>query len=126
MKAILKNSVAAAIVLSSTLSIASGPEKTYGKKVNAKNEVEKNIITLKSDPTFRRKGNKVLMNLLNLTEGKVIVKVVDSEGRVVYKENFEGEIIIEKAFNFNKADKDEYTVVVVDKLGTYKEKVAIR
>jgi hypothetical protein len=126
MKAILKNSVAAAILLSSTLSVANGPEKSFNKKVIAKSEVEKNIITLESDPTFKRKGDKVLVNLLNLTEGKVILKVVDSNERVVFKEEVEGALVVEKAFDFSKAYSDEYTVIVVDKLGTYKEKIEVR
>jgi hypothetical protein len=113
MKAILKNSVAAAILLSSTLSVANGPEKSFNKKVIAKSEVEKNIITLESDPTFKRKGDKVLVNLLNLTEGKVILKVVDSNERVVFKEEVEGALVVEKAFDFSKAYSDEYTVIVV-------------
>ncbi|GMN11657.1 hypothetical protein MTsPCn9_28400 [Croceitalea sp. MTPC9] len=126
MKTILKNSVAAAILLSSTLSMANAPENSFGKKTNAKNEVEKNILSIDLDPTFKKKGDKVLVNLLNLSKGKVILKVYDSEGRIVYKESLEGEIVIEKAFNFSNAYEDEYTVVVVDKLGTYKEKIEVK
>lgn len=126
MKTILKNVVAAVILLSSTISMANGPEKALDKKINAKSEVEKNIIKLKSDPTFKRKGKKVLLNLLNLSEGKVILKVIDSEGRVVYKEEIDGDLVVEKAFNFNKAYSDKYTVIVIDESGTYKEKIEIK
>jgi hypothetical protein len=126
MKTILKNTVVAAILLSSTLSMANGSEKDLDKKISAKSEVEKNIITLKADPTFKRKGKKVLINLLNLSEGKVILKVIDSEGREVYKEEIDGNLVVEKAFNFNKAYSDEYTVVVIDESGTYKEKIEVK
>ncbi|WP_394975730.1 hypothetical protein [uncultured Croceitalea sp.] len=126
MKKILKNSVAAAILLSSTISMANGPAKVISKKGIAKNEVEKNIISLDSDPTFKRKGDRVLVNFLNLTEGKVVLKVIDSEGRIIFKENIEGALIVEKAFDFSKAYSNEYTVIVVDKLGTYKERIQIR
>ncbi len=126
MKKILKNSVAAAILLSSTISMANGPAKVLSKKGIAKNEVEKNIISLDSDPTFKRKGDRVLVNFLNLTEGKVVLKVIDSEGRIIFKENIEGALIVEKAFDFSKAYSNEYTVIVVDKLGTYKERIQIR
>jgi hypothetical protein len=126
MKAILKNSVAATILLSSMISMANGPEKSFAKKGNSKNEVEKNIITIESDPTFKRKGDKVLVSLLNLTEGKVVLKVVDSDGRIVFKEDVKGTLVVEKAFDFSKAYSDEYTVIVMDKLGTYKEKIQIK
>ena len=126
MKTILKNVVAAAILLSSTISMANGPEEASSKKVNAKSEVEKSIITLKSDPTFKRKGKKLFLNLLNLGEGKVILKVIDSEGREVYKEEIDGDLVVEKAFNFTKAYTDEYTVIVIDENGTYKQKIEVK
>ncbi|WP_350294007.1 hypothetical protein [uncultured Croceitalea sp.] len=126
MKTILKNSVAAAILLSSTISIANAPESSFGKKANAKSEVEKNIITIDADPTFKRKGNKLFMNLLNLSKGKVTIKVYDSEGRVVFKEIVEGDIVVEKAFNFENAYEDKYTVVITDNKETFKESVLIK
>jgi len=126
MKTILKNVVAASILLSSTISMANGPEKAFSKKVNAKSEVEKSVISFNSDPTFKRKGKKVFLNLLNLSEGKVILKVIDSEGREVYKEEIDGDLVVEKAFNFTKAYTDEYTVIVIDENGTYKEKIEVK
>jgi len=126
MKTILKNVVAVAILLSSTISMANGPEKAFSKKVNAKSEVEKGLITFKSDPTFKRKGKKLFLNLLNLSEGKVILKVIDSERREVYKEEIDGDLVVEKAFNFTKAYTNEYTVIVIDENGTYKEKIEVK
>lgn len=126
MKTILKNAVAVAILFSTTMGMANGLVKDFSKKVNAKNEVEKRIITLKEDPTFKRKGRKVFVNLLNLSEGKVILKVVDSEGRAIYKEEIDGDLIVQKAFNFSKAYSDKYTLIVVDKYGTYQRKIEVK
>lgn len=126
MKSIFKNLVVAVIVLSTVSAIANNQKSTYGRKAGFKSEVEKNIIKVDTDPTFKKNGNKLFMNLLNLTEGKVILKVIDSDGRIVYEEAIEGKIVVEKAFDFSKAYKDEYTVVVVDKLGTYTEKIEVK
>ena len=84
------------------------------------------MIDVTLDPVFVRKGEKLMVNLLNLTEGTVLLKVYDSENRLVYSESIEGELVIEKAFNFEKAFEDEYTLVVVDKLGTYKETISVK
>ena len=67
-----------------------------------------------------------MMNLLNVSKGKVLLKVYDSEDRLVFDQAIDGDIVVEKAFNFEKAFKDEYTIVVVDKFGTYKETVVVR
>ena len=66
------------------------------------------------------------MNLLNVSKGKVLLKVYDSEERLVFDEAIDGDIVVEKAFNFEKAFRGEYTIVVVDKFGTYKQKMVVR
>ena len=109
-------------MFTTVVSLANGPESTFSKKTL---EVEKNLVSVKLDPVFKRKGNKLLVNLLNLKEEKVILQVIDSEGRMVYSENINDKVIVEKAFDFSKA-YGEYTVVVVDYYGTYKETIAIR
>ena len=60
------------------------------------------MISLDNDPTFIKKGSKLLLNLLNFSEGKVILKVIDSDGRELYNESLEGKVVVEKAFNFRK------------------------
>ncbi len=77
-------------------------------------------------PVFRKKEDRVFLNLLNLDGDKVTVKVVDSRDRVLFKEVFEGEMLIEKAFNFEEAYKGRYTVVVSDSNSTYYETMVIR
>ncbi|WP_010516993.1 hypothetical protein [Croceivirga radicis] len=123
MKAILKNTVVATLLFATVAVMANGPEKTFGKKVN---EVEKNLIAVKLDPTFKRKGDKLLVNLLNLEQRDVMIKIYDNQGRVVYKELLEGKLVIEKAFNFENAFENDYTVVVTENDKTFKETVAVK
>nr|WP_299383908.1 hypothetical protein [Allomuricauda sp.] len=111
------NYVTVAAFLLGTLGYANGP---------AKNEVEKNLIKIGTDPVFVKKGDKLFLNLLNLSQEKVVLKVYDSQNRVVFKETVSGKLVVEKAFNFEKAYEDRYTVVVVDESGTYKETVLVK
>ncbi len=110
---------AAAILFVSLASFANGP---VGKNSHG---VVKNIIDVDLDPTFRKKGDKLYMNLLNLDQEKVTIKVYDGSGRIVYKETFENSLVIEKAFNFEKAFEDDYTVVVFDDNKKFKEVVVV-
>ncbi|MBS9462695.1 hypothetical protein LV716_01955 [Flagellimonas sp. HMM57] len=126
MKTVLNYVTVAAFLLVSTAGIANGTVNALDKKGKAKSEVEKSLISIELDPVFIKKGDKILMNLLNISQGEVILKVYDSEARLVYSESIEGELVVEKAFNFEKAFEDEYTVVVVDKMGTYKKTIEVR
>lgn len=121
MKTIVRNTLVLATLLTAMVAQANN----FGGKAKAQNEVEKNIVDIKVDPTFKRKGNMLMMNLLNLSEGKVILKVIDSEGRMLFNEEVEGKVVVEKAFNFVNAKRDTYTIIVVDRNGTYTETVDI-
>ena len=81
--------------------------------------------TERTKPYFRRKGDRIYLNLLNLDKKGVQVKVYDSNNRLIYKELFEGELVVEKAFNFEKAFADNYTVVVKNSDDTYYEAVIV-
>lgn len=80
----------------------------------------------RSKPVFRKTENKVFLNLLNLDAEDVEIKVIDSQNRVVYTEVIEGESIVEKAFNFEKAHDDRYTVLVKDDMLTYSESILVK
>lgn len=77
-------------------------------------------------PIFRRMEGKVFLNLLNLEKEVVKIKVLDSEGRTVFKETITDEMLIEKVFNFEDAFKDNYTVVVQNNKDTYFEDVLVK
>jgi hypothetical protein len=117
MKSVVNYLVAGAFLLVSTIGFANGP---------AKSEVEKKLVKVELDPVFVKKGEKLMMNLLNISQGTVLLKVYDSQERLVYSETIDGELVVEKAFNFERAFEDEYTIVIVDKFGTYKETMAVK
>ncbi len=78
-----------------------------------------------SKPVFRRVGEKVLLNLLNLDENDVNIKVIDSQDRIVYNETIAKESIVQKAFNFETAIPDGYVIVVKDGKDTFYEAIVI-
>ncbi|WP_375323860.1 hypothetical protein [Flagellimonas sp. GZD32] len=123
---VVKNLTVAAALLISAIAVANVNSAEFGKKVVAKYEVEKNLVKVNLDPVFVKKGQKVMMNLLNVSQGKVLLKVYDADKRLVFDEAIEGDIVVEKAFNFEKAFKGKYTIVVVDKFGTYTDEVVVR
>lgn len=121
MKTIAKTSTVLAILFATAIGTAN--ESKNGNKAF---EIERITKKETTRPVFRKKGDKLYMNLLNLDLQKVNIKVVDSENRVVFNEVIEGELIIEKAFNFEQAFEDNYTVVVKDSEGTYREKLSVK
>ncbi len=123
MKVSIKNTAVAALLFTTVVGMANGPKGPFGKKSF---EVEKNLINVELDPVFTRKGQMILLNILNLDQEKVTIKVYDSEGRVVFKEIVKGELIIEKAFSFEEAYADKYTVVVIDNNQSFKERIEVK
>lgn len=123
MKTIKRNALVVAFMFATVATMANGPVKTFGKKVN---EVEKELISVEADPVFKRKGNTLFLNLLNLDQENVTIKIVDVEGRVVFIETLSGDLVIEKAFNFENAFENKYTVYVVDNKETFKETVEVK
>lgn len=126
MKSVLNYITVAAFLVTASVGFANGPKGSFGKKGIAKSEVEKKLIEVELDPVFIKKGEKMFMNLLNLSQGLVVLKVYDSQDRLVYNEAIDGEMVVEKSFNFEKAFEDEYTIVVVDKFGTYKKTIEVK
>lgn len=122
----VKNLTVAAALLVSAIGLANVDAADFGKKGAAKYEVEKNLVKVNLDPVFVKKGQKVMMNLLNVSQGKVLLKVYDNQNRLVFDESIDGDVVVEKAFNFEKAYEGKYTIVVVDKFGTYKETMEVR
>ena len=65
-----------------------------------------------ADPYIRQVDGKVFLNYLNLTERNVRIRVWDEEGRILYSEDFRSPVV-EKAFNFESAEKGTYRVELV-------------
>jgi len=76
-------------------------------------------------PVFRKKGSMLFLNLLNLDGEDVQIKVFDSDNRTLFSEVIKNESIVTKAFNFETAHEDRYTVVVKDGENTYYEDIAV-
>ena len=76
-------------------------------------------------PVFRKKGSMLFLNLLNLDGTDVKIKVLDGNNRTLFSEVIENESIVTKAFNFETAHEDRYTVVVKDGENTYYEDIAV-
>ncbi|MBT8318693.1 MAG: hypothetical protein KJP01_01015 [Gramella sp.] len=76
-------------------------------------------------PFFRTQGDRVILNLLNLDLDLVKLKVIDQHGRVLYRAVIEGELVIEKSFNFENAYEGIYRVMVISAGETYSEKIIV-
>lgn len=70
------------------------------------------------------RGKKVTFRLDNPDLTTVILKVIDSEGRIVYFETTKEEQL-NKVFNFEKAFSDDYTIIVKDGPETYKRAISV-
>jgi hypothetical protein len=85
--------------------------------VVSKNEVIK--------PAFRVKEDVVFMNLMNSNKEDVTVMVFDQENRVLHTEKILDQLIVEKAINFKKAFKGNYSIVVKTTQGNFQKNITI-
>ncbi len=76
-------------------------------------------------PVFRRKEGKVYLNLLNLDEKDVKIKVLDSSDDILFEETISNTTLVEKVFNFENALDGNYTISVQDKMNSYYEVVVV-
>lgn len=76
-------------------------------------------------PVFRTKDGMVYINLLNKELKNVDIKVYDSSERLLFAETLTDKLIVEKAINFKKAFKGDYTISVKDANGVYLENISI-
>jgi len=77
-------------------------------------------------PVFRTLEDRVFLNLLNLDKDKVEIKVYDSMNRIIFKQDIKEQMLVEKAFNFEKAEADEYTIVVKDNNEVYYKNIVVK
>lgn len=79
-----------------------------------------------SDPFLFTKGEKILLNLLNSEGHKVVIWVTDENNRVLYREVIKNEVVIEKAFSFEKAYEGRYTVNIRTNNQSFKENITVK
>ena len=125
MKAILKFTVSSAFMFAT---VAGTATETNKASVVPFSDTELEILEAadKGKPIFRKKGEKVFLNMLNLQGDRIEIKVFDGDRRLLFKEIVEGDLTVEKAFNFENAFEDSYTVIVKDSDGVYTEKINVR
>ncbi|MEH6682680.1 MAG: hypothetical protein V7724_19210 [Sediminicola sp.] len=110
---------------------------TYFLKMENEQKVVKYTIIVEGDavriadvledakPIFKKKGGMVYLNLLNLDRKNVDVKVYDEANALVYETVIRDAIVVEKAFNFEKAFRGTYTLVLKDSKNTYYETIVV-
>jgi len=100
--------------------------RTLTYTIRVENEEVKILRRIENNkPIFRKIGAKLYLNLLNLDSKDVEIKVFDSDNRTLFSEVVENENIVSKAFNFETAHKDHYTIVVKDGENTYYEDIVV-
>ncbi len=77
-------------------------------------------------PTIITEDNKVKINFLNLAQENVVIKILDSNDRTVFEEVIEKTMVIEKAFNFEKAYKNNYMVMVKVNANSYYQPITVK
>jgi len=75
-------------------------------------------------PVFRKKGDKMYLNFLNLQKENVKIKVMNSSENIVFAETITDTVQIEKIFNFENSVKEDFTIVVEVKGNSYYKTVA--
>lgn len=92
------------------------------------NDSDVSIVERKENtkPVFKKDGQKVFLNLLNTDKEDVKITIYDSENRIVFKETVSDTLLVEKAFNFEKAYEDTYRVVVKNGEDTFYENISVK
>jgi hypothetical protein len=118
----MKTITAAVLLLLTTGSFA----HTFNTSLSAAENGNDNPIVRKEEPFFRKSGDKLYLNFFNREMGDVQIRVIDSENRIVYSETLKSTLLVEKAFNFEKAEKDSYKVILRDGDETYAEYYVVK
>lgn len=118
----IKTTIAIALLFATAIGFANN---TSSLLLN-KNEVTTVSGSEKHQPYFRKSNGKLYLNYLNEGMKNVQIKVIDSENRIVFATTSKGEFLVEKAFDFNKAVKDNYKIVVRSNKETYYEYFSVK
>lgn len=91
----------------------------------AKDSIEIGDTVEESKPFFKVLDKRMAINFLNLNQDDLTILVYDSEDRIVFSENL-NDLVVHKAFNFEKAYADRYTVIMKTKHKSYSENIIIK
>jgi hypothetical protein len=90
----------------------------------------KEKITIKKEnqikPVFRKVGTKTSVSLLNTSLENVDLKIIDNNGRLVFKESFVNQLVVEKIFNFESALIGKYSIILKRNNESYSENIDIQ
>ncbi len=92
----------------------------HSKGVKITNKKENTI-----QPIFRKVGKKVYVNLLNVDQDKIDIEILDDRGAIFFEESSKGKLVFGKTFNFSKAMKGTYTIIVNDGEKDYYQTIVI-
>ena len=82
--------------------------------------------TERAKPVFTARASKVYLNMLNLKQDTVTIKIFDSSNRLVFEETISEQLNLTKVFNFEKAVQDDYTIVVEDNSDTFIKGISVQ
>ncbi|NNK18429.1 MAG: hypothetical protein HKP49_04700 [Maribacter sp.] len=114
----------------SAIALLFATASTYANNFTPATSVEGSGVVVssleKNEPYFRKAGDKLYLNFFNKEMSDIQIRVVDSENRIVYSETLKSRLVVEKAFNFENAEKDSYKVVLKDGKDTYAEYYVVK
>ncbi len=125
MKKMTRTAAVVAALVATTASWAADPVKKTAVIETARPGVFVSMDRISEDPVFKRVGDKVQLNMLNLDQKAVIIRLINSEGEVVFEEKISRESVVSKSFNFEYAFRGQYTIRILDDRKTFEEVVTV-
>lgn len=116
---------AAVLLTTTSLSASEGPGGRKSPVVVKEYELFREFVEYFDEPIFKREGDVVLMNFLNPDQNAILIRLINSEGKMVFEEKLSGETVISKSFNFEDSFRGEYTIVIYDGYERFEKKVSI-
>lgn len=125
MKKLICNAAVAAVLVATTTGWAADSVKKSGVIETDIPCVFTSVEGVSEDPVFKRVGDKVHLNMLNLDRNAVIIRLINSDGKVVFEEKISGESLVSKSFNFEDAFSGVYIIRILDDRKAFDESVTI-
>lgn len=75
-------------------------------------------------PVLRKNGHFIDLDMLLLSDAKVLIKIVDSDGKVNFTELTENQNLIQKRYNIEQLEKGTYKLTVSWRQGSADHKIS--